>query len=141
MSLELFKKGPRRILEDSKNPGESWKLSKQEMKIFMPLPGQRSKTYFKKCFSFVPRGFKIDFQDRKRNDPNRKLNYFSYISLWPKNFFYKGFSYVPRGSKIIFKIGNEIILKGNGIISSSSRTLIEQLLLQNIAMLSSSRQV
>ena len=56
-------------LEDSKNPGESWKLSKQEMKIFMPLPGQRSKTYFKKCFSFVPRGFKIDFQDRKRNDP------------------------------------------------------------------------
>ena len=69
MSLELFKKGPRRILEDSKNPGESWKLSKQEMKIFMPLPGLRSKTYFKKCFSFVRRGFKIDFQDRKRNDP------------------------------------------------------------------------
>ena len=127
MSLELFKKGPRRILEDSKNPGESWKLSKQEMKIFMPLPGQRSKTYFKKCFSFVPRGFNIDFQDRKRNDPNRKLNYFSYISLWPKNFFYKGFSYVPRGSKIIFKIGNGIIQTGNGI--------------QNITILSCSRQV
>ena len=72
MSLELFKKGPRRILEDSKNPGESWKLSKRKMKIFMQLPGIRSKTYFKKCFSFVPRGFKIDFQDRKRNDPNRK---------------------------------------------------------------------
>ena len=51
-----------------KNPGESWKLSKKEMKIFMPLPGLRSKT-FKKCFSFVPRGFKIYFQDRKRNDP------------------------------------------------------------------------
>ena len=56
MSLELFKKGPRRILEDSKNPGESYK---QEIKIFMPLPGLGSKTYFKKCFSFVPRGFKI----------------------------------------------------------------------------------
>ena len=72
MSLELFKKGPRRILEDSKNPGESWKLSKQEMKIFMPLPGLRSKTYFKKCFSFDPRGFKIDFKNRKPIYPKQQ---------------------------------------------------------------------
>ena len=103
MSLELFKKGPRRILEDSKNPGESWKLSKQEMKIFMPLPGLRSKTYLKKRFSFVSRGVKIDFQDRKRNDPNRKLNYFSYISLWPKNFFYKRFFICSKGFKNNFQ--------------------------------------
>ena len=72
MSLELFKKGPRRILEDSKNPGESWKLSKQEMKILMPVPGLRSKTYFKKCFSFDPRRFKIDFKNRKPVYPKQQ---------------------------------------------------------------------
>ena len=30
MGLELFKKGTRRILEDYKNPGESWKLTGNE---------------------------------------------------------------------------------------------------------------
>merc|ERR1712105_526707 len=95
----------------------------------MPLAGLRSKTYSKKCFSFVPRGFKIEFQDRKRNDPNRKLKYFSYISLWPKNFFYKRFFICSKRFKKNFKIGNGIIQTGNGIISPTSRPLIEQ---QNI---------
>ena len=47
MSLELFKKGSRRILEDSKNPGESWKLSKQEM-IIQGVPKKRG---ISECYS------------------------------------------------------------------------------------------
>ena len=47
MSLELFKKGSRRILEDSKNPGESWKLCKQEM-IIQGVPKKRG---ISECYS------------------------------------------------------------------------------------------
>ena len=38
------------------------KLSRQEMELFLPLPGLRSKYFFYKCFSFDPRGSKIIFK-------------------------------------------------------------------------------
>ena len=54
-------------------------LSKQEMELFLPLPGIWSKNFFYKMFLICSEGFKINSQNRKWNHPNRKRNYFSYL--------------------------------------------------------------
>ena len=71
--------------------------SKQEMELFLPLPGFWWKNFFYNIFFICSKVFKIDFQNRKRNYPNRKWNYFSH--LIKKKFFTKCCSFVPRGSK------------------------------------------
>merc|ERR1712105_81613 len=79
-------------------------------------------------FLISSKGFKIDFQNRKRNFANRKWNYFSHFQTSDqKTSFTKCFSFVPRVSKSIFKTGNRIIQTGNGIISPTSRPLIKNL--------------
>ena len=60
-------------------------LSKQEMELFLTLPGLWSKNFFYKTFFISSKGFKIDFQ-------NRKWNYSPHFKApWSKNFFYKMF--------------------------------------------------
>ena len=54
-----------RILE---NPGESWELCKQEIELFLSLPGFGSTI-------ICSNGVNIDFQNRKWNYPNRKWIY------------------------------------------------------------------
>ena len=79
------------------------------------------------------KGFKIDLQNRKWNNSNRKWNFFSHFQTSAeKTSFTKCFSFDPRGPKLIFETGNGIIQTGNGIISPTSRPLIKELLLQNI---------
>ena len=111
-------------------------LSKQEMDLFLPLPGLGSKNIFYKMFLNCSKGFKINFQNRKWNYPNRKWNYFTHFQASDqKTSFTKDFSFDLRSSKLIFKTGNGIIQTGNWIISPTSRPLIKKLLLQNVSHL------
>ena len=66
-------------------------LSKQEMELFLPLPGHWLKNFINKMFIIWSKGFKIKFQNRKWNYPNRKLNYYSHLQASDKKFFYKIF--------------------------------------------------
>ena len=92
-------------------------LSKQDMKLFLPLPGLQSKNFYYNMIVICSRGFKIYFKNRKQNHPNRKWNYFSHFKTFSwylqtsdeKTYFTKCFSYGLRGSKLIFKTGNRII--------------------------------
>merc|ERR1712208_222803 len=111
-------------------------LSKQEMELFLPLSGLKTKNFFYKMFLICSKGLKINFQNRKWNYPNRKWNYFSHFQASDeKTSFTKCFSFDPRGPKLIFKTGNGIIQTGNGIISPTSRPLMKKLLLQNVSHL------
>ena len=84
---------------------------------------------FFKMFLIKAKEFKIDFQNRKWNDPNRKWNYFSnFQASVQKTSFSTSFSYDPNGSKLIFKTGNEIL-------SPTSRPLIKKLLLHFISFI------
>ena len=88
---------------------QEMELSKQEMELFLPLPGLWSKNFFYKMFLICSKGFKINFQNRKWNYPNRKWNYFStFQASDQKVSFTKCFSFDPRDSKLIFKIGKEL---------------------------------
>ena len=108
-------------------------LSKQEMELFLPLPGLWSKNFFYKMSLIFSKGLKIDFQNRKWNCPNRKWNHFSHFQASDqKTSFTKCVLFVPRGSKLIFKTGNGIVQTGNGIISPTSRPPIKKLLLLNV---------
>ena len=97
-------------------------LFKQDMDLFLLLPGLWSKNFFYKMFLICSKDFKINFQNRKWNYPNRIWNYFSHIQAFnQKTSFTKCFSLVPGVSKLIFKTGKGIIQTGNGIISPTSR--------------------
>ena len=75
-------------------------LSKQEMELFLHLPGLRSKNFFYEMFLIRSKGFKINFQNRKQNYPNRKWNYFStFQSSDQKTYFTKCFEF---GKKMRF---------------------------------------
>ena len=101
-------------------------LSKQEMELFLPLPDLWSKNFFYKMFVICSKGIKINFQNRKWNNPNRKWNYFSHFQASDqKTSFIKCNSLFLRNSKWIIKTGNGIIQTGNGIISHISRPLIK----------------
>ena len=109
-------------------------LSRQEIDLFLPLPGLWSKNFFYKMFLIWSKGSKIDFQNRKWNYPNRKWNYFSHFQASDeKTSFTKCFSFDPTGPKLIFKTGN-------GIISPTSRLSMKKLLLQHIFYLFQSFQ-
>ena len=54
-------------------------LSKQEMELFLLLPGLWSKNFSYNNFSISTKEFKICFQNRKSNYPNRKWNHFSHF--------------------------------------------------------------
>ena len=60
---------------------QEMELSKQEMELFLPLPGLWSKNFFYKMFLICSKGFKFDFQNRKWNNPNRKWNYFFHFQF------------------------------------------------------------
>ena len=47
-------------------------LFQQEMELFLPPPGLRLNNFFYNIFSELTKEFKIDFQNRKWNYPNRK---------------------------------------------------------------------
>ena len=49
---------------------------KQEMELFLPLPGLWSKKFFYKMFLIYFNELNIDFPDRKWNHPKKKWNYF-----------------------------------------------------------------
>ena len=49
------------------------------MELFLPLPGLRSKNFFYNIFSILTKEFKIVFQNRKWNFPNRIWYYFSHL--------------------------------------------------------------
>ena len=111
-------------------------LSKQEMELFLPLPGFWSKNLFYKRFFIWSKEFKINFQNRKWNYPNMKWNYFTHFQVSDKKTcFTKCFLIDPRSSKLIFKTGNGIIQTENGIISPTFRPLIKKLLLHNVSHL------
>ena len=86
------------------------------MKLFLPLPGLRSKTYFKKCFSFDPRRFKIDFKNRKPIYPKQQ-SFFDNFQL------YLCSSLATIKTTMIqeVKTGNGIISTDNVVISPTSR--------------------
>ena len=117
-------------------------LSKQEMELFLPLPGLWSKNFFYKMSLICSKWFKIKFQNRKWNYPNRKCNYSSTFQAYDqKTSFTRCFSLDPRGSKLIFKIGNRIIQTGNGIISPPSSPLIKKLILQSVLNLGKKTEI
>ena len=83
---------------------------KQEMELYLPLPGLWSKNLFYKMFLICSKGLKIDFQNREWNYANRKWNYFSHFQASDqKTSFTKYLSFDPMGSKLIYKTGNGII--------------------------------
>ena len=124
-----------------------------------------SKNFLYKMFLIWSKGFKIDFQNMKWNyfshfkasDQNvshliqgvqnsfskqemelskQEMELFLPLTgLWSKNFFYNMFLNWSKGFKINFKTGNRIIQNGNGIISSTSRPLIQKFLLQKVSNL------
>ena len=109
-------------------------FSKHEMELFIVFPGLHSKNFFYKMFLIFTKEFRIDFQNRKWNDPNRKWNYLSYIQASDqKTSFTKCFSFKPRSSKLIFINGNGIIWTGNGIIFPNLRPLMKKFLLQKVS--------
>ena len=117
-------------------------LSKQEMELYLPLPGLWSKNFFYKMFLIWSKEFKINFQNRKWNYTNRKWNFFSQFQASDQNTsFTKYLSFDLMSSKLIFKTGNGIIQTGNGIISPTSSTLIKKLILQNISHLIQGAQI
>ena len=96
---------------------QEMELSKQEMELFLLFPGLRSKNFFYKMFFISTKEFRIDSQNRKRNNPNRKWIYLSHFQASDqKTSFTKCFSFKSRSSELIFKTGNGIIQTGNGII-------------------------
>ena len=114
-SRPLIKKLLLQIINHLIQGAQNWfskqemELSKQEMEIFLPLPGLWSKNFFYKIFLIWSKGFKMDFPNRKWNYPNRKWNYFSHFHASDqKTSFAKYFSFDPRSSKLIFKTGNGI---------------------------------
>ena len=77
-------------------------------------------------FFICSKSFKINFQRRIWNYPNRKYNYFSHFQASDqKTSFTKWFSIVPRDLKLIFKTGNGNIQTGNRIITPTSMPLIK----------------
>ena len=110
--------------------------SKQEMELFLSLPGLWSNKFFYNIISISIKEFKINFQNRKWNYSNRKWNYFFHFQASDQiTSFTTAFPYLQRNSKLIFKTGNGIIQTGNGIISLTSKPLIKKLLLQNVSHL------
>ena len=55
---------------------QEMELFKQEMELFLPLPGLWSNNFFYNIISISTNEFKINFQNRKWSYPNRKWNYF-----------------------------------------------------------------
>ena len=67
-------------------------ISKQEMELFIPFPGLRSKNFFYKMFLIFTQEFKRDIQNRKQNYSNMKWNHLSHFQASDKkNFFFKMF--------------------------------------------------
>ena len=91
-------------------------LSKQEIELFLPLPGLWSKNFFYKMLLIITKESKIDFQNRKWNYLNRKWNYlnrkWNYFSHFhvsdQKTSFTTSSPYLPRNSKSIFKPALEL---------------------------------
>ena len=111
-------------------------FSKQEMELFLLLPGLWAKNYFYNILSILTKEFKIDFQNRKWNYSNRKRNFFCHFQASDQKTSVTTLSpYLPRNSKWILKTGNGIIQIRNGIISPTSKPLIKKLLLQNVSNL------
>ena len=76
---------------------QEMELSKQEMELFIPFPGLWSKNFFYNIFSILTKEFKIVFQNRKWNFPNRKLNYFSHFQASDQTKSFTTYSpYLPR---------------------------------------------
>ena len=98
--------------------------------IISPTSRPLIKSFFFNIFFTLSKEFKIDFQNGKRNYPNRKWNYFSHFRASDqKTSFITSSPYLSRNSKLVFKTGNGIIQTQNGIISLISRPLIKKLLL------------
>ena len=53
-------------------------FSKQEIKLFLPLPGLWSKNFFCKMFLIWSKGFKINIQNRKYTYLDQSLPTFTY---------------------------------------------------------------
>ena len=76
-------------------------LSKQEIDLFLILPGLWSKNFFSKTFLIFTKDINIDFHSRKWNYQNRKWNYFSHFQASDqKTFFYKIFVIWSDGFRI-----------------------------------------
>ena len=104
------------------------------MELFLLLPDLQSKNVFYKKLLTFQNESKTSFENRKKNYPNRKWNYFSYFLTSNKNtYFTKDLSLLPRFLKMVFKTGNGIIQTGNGIISPISWPLIKKLILQKVS--------
>ena len=98
---------------------------------FIPHIGPLSNNFvYKMCLIFTKK-FKIDFGNRKGNNPIRQWNWFSQILASGQNT--NCFLFAPRGSKWIFKTINWNTQSGNWIISPTSRALNRNLLLQNVS--------
>ena len=83
---------------------QGMELSKQEMELFIPFPCLWSKNLFYNIYSILINKFKIGFQNRKWNYPNRKCNYFSHFRASDqKNSFFKMFHIFSEEFKIDFQ--------------------------------------
>ena len=77
---------------------QEMKLSKQERVLFLPFPDLWWKNFFYNIFSTFTEEFKIDFQNRKWNYPNRI--YFSRLQASDQNnLFTISSPYLPRSKK------------------------------------------
>jgi hypothetical protein len=98
-----------------------YKLSKQEMEIFLPFPVIKSKNFFNKSIPHWFNDSKMVDRKRKWNFLNRKWNYFSpFQSSDKKSSLTAVFSFGPTIPKWFSETGNGIVLTGNGIISPPS---------------------
>ena len=76
---------------------QEMELSKQEMELFLPLLDLWSKNLFYYICSKWTKDFKIDFQNKKWNHPNRKWNFFSTSRPLIKNLLLQHLLHITKG--------------------------------------------
>ena len=73
-----------------------------QQNYFSHFQASDQKNYFNNIFSISTKEFKIDYQNRKWNHPNRKWNFFSHFQASDqKTSFTSSYSYQPRNSNPI----------------------------------------
>ena len=92
------------------------------MELFHQLLGLWSNNFFYKIFLIFTKEFKMAFQYRKWNYPNKKWNYSSHFQAsYQKTTFTKCFLSLPRVQKLIFITRNGTTQTGCGIILPTYR--------------------
>ena len=89
---------------------EEMDLSKQGKELFLLFPDHWSNNFFYKMFLNFINEVKAELENRKKNYPNRKWNYFFFFLTFDfKTSFTKWFQLLPTSLALVLKTRNRII--------------------------------